>query len=247
MRLLELIAYHGNDQDNPEFAHSRMGTISTNFSTGKILRFGSFFTNNPDFAAIYGNVQEYDLNVHNIATDLRNLAYDFSLELDAHDPDQRTTWIYATGIARSTADDLWELFDGDLGEVFVPWLIDQGHDSAQFEEWDTNNDGEEIKSLTTVVFDPRNIKQIDINEWIENYDSGDPMVTTDDGNDPEYVYRIMSKNEYETAKNSGEFIAGKNGRIHASEKPDEKYRNKPDDVIVKLEYNRGDGWRAKVG
>jgi hypothetical protein len=178
MRLLELIAYHGSPSSDPQFAYSRMGDVGTTFGNFQTNRVGSFFSNNPEFAAMYGDVKQYDLNVHNTATDLRNIAFNFQMELDAHDPVQRPIWIHVSGITRSTGNDLWELFDDDLGEMFVPWLIKQGYDSAQFEEWGETDQGEEVESLNTVVFDPKNIKQMAVNEsfFSDNHDILMPVV-----------------------------------------------------------------------
>ena len=83
--------------------------------------------------------------------------------------------------------------------------------------------------------------------WIEDYENRTPIVKTRDGNDPKYVYRVMSRRELQKARESGFFTPGTDGRIHASERPETRYKNSPDDVTVKLHYSRIDGWRAKWG
>ena len=83
--------------------------------------------------------------------------------------------------------------------------------------------------------------------WVETYQNRIPMVKTRDGKNPKYVYRVMSRDEFDRAERVGLFIPGREGRIHASERPELRYRNSPNDVIVRFEYHIQDGWHAKWG
>lgn len=86
--------------------------------------------------------------------------------------------------------------------------------------------------------------------WVEDYVDGEPRVrvrTRDGLVPPQYVYRVMSRAEYEAAQQRGAFHPGRDGRIHASASPELRYRNSPDDVVVQIRYRDEDGWRAKWG
>ena len=90
--------------------------------------------------------------------------------------------------------------------------------------------------------------------FIEAFEGGKdviPKVLNKKGKqvDPDYVYRTMSRKEYETIKNTGKLTnTGMYGRIHASASPLAEFSNKVDDTVtVKIKYSREDGWKAKTG
>lgn len=182
MRLLELIAYHGSEHTKPRFATSHTGNNSHTFGAYTSTRTGIFFSDNPQFSRMYGTVGKYDLTMQNTCTDLMEWAFRYGMTLDAHDPDQRPMWLEISGITRGSGGDEWHLFEDEVGEVFVPWLKEQGFDSAQFEEWGEDDNGEECQSLTTVVFDPSQIRGLDdnVNEsfFSDNMDILMPVVRT---------------------------------------------------------------------
>lgn len=160
-RLFEdtVVAYHGSKQQDVVFEPTHLGDNSHTFGNYQSKRTGVFFSDNPEFSAMYGTVQQYRLNLTNTATDLLELAYRASMTLDAFHPDQRPLWIDVVGITRSSGRE-WQLFDDEVGDFFVPWLIEQGYDSAQFVEYNEDDHGQEHRSVTTVVFDPSRIQRV---------------------------------------------------------------------------------------
>jgi len=165
MRLIELTAYHGRNNPDGKFSDTHDGDNSHTLGAYKSTRYGTFFSDNPEFSALYGEVRKYEIDDYNIvaAVVLNDLASHAANELDYHDPDQRELALAIGYIAGSTNGDEWKLFDDDIGEYFVPWLIEQGYDGAQFVEYHEGPHGE-LRSLTTVVFDNRLIRPADINE-----------------------------------------------------------------------------------
>ena len=88
--------------------------------------------------------------------------------------------------------------------------------------------------------------------FIEAFEGGKdviPKVLNKKGKqvDPDYVYRTMSRKEYESIKKTGKLTnTGIYGRIHASASPLAEFSNKVDDTVtVKIKYSREDGWKAK--
>lgn len=165
MRLLSLLertirGYHGSSNASPQFSASHTGENSSTFGAYHSFRTGIFFSNNAKFAAMYGTVGEYTLTLRKtINVDNRDVAFKFAQTLDAHDPDQRPIWIDAMSVSREQWS-VWQLFEEDLGEAFVPWLIQQGYDSASFTEYNEDDDGKERRSKTTVVFDPSMVSKV---------------------------------------------------------------------------------------
>jgi hypothetical protein len=154
-----IIGYHGSSESSPVFARTHTGHNSHTFGAYDSNRTGAFFTDNPEFAAMYGVVGKYRLLVKNTCIDCLEQAYDFSETLDAFSPAERSLWLDIRRIR--TTGKVWQLFENDIGEAFVRWLIEQGFDSAQFDDWtDEDEDGVEHDSVTTVVFDPTNITRI---------------------------------------------------------------------------------------
>lgn len=85
--------------------------------------------------------------------------------------------------------------------------------------------------------------------WIEGYENG-PVVRVSSGDTqvpPDYLYRVMSREEYETAKQLGEFRPRRGERIHASSRPHNRYGSGIDAVVIRFRYDDADGWRAKWG
>ena len=70
-------------------------------------------------------------------------------------------------------------------------------------------------------------------------------VVTQTGDEPRYLYRIMSRAEYVQAHMSG-FLTSREGRVHASGRPLFEYCEPgTDNVLVRIDYHFEDGWRAK--
>jgi hypothetical protein len=154
----KVMAYHGSKQDSVIFDPTHLGDNSHTFGNYNAKRTGIFFSDNPEYSAMYGEVQKYHLNIQNTATNLLEYAFRVASELDAHDSNERPLWLSFMNISRGSSS--WELFEDDVGDLFVPWLVDNGYDSAQFEEYTEDDDGTEHRSITTVVFDPSKIKRI---------------------------------------------------------------------------------------
>ena len=89
--------------------------------------------------------------------------------------------------------------------------------------------------------------------FIEGYEGRNviPKVKNKDNEevDPEYVYRTMSRKEYDSINKKGKLTnTSMYGRIHASANPLSEFSNKVDDTVtVKIKYSREDGWKAKTG
>jgi hypothetical protein len=152
-------AYHGSSLPDPVFEPQHTGSNSHTFGPYKSTRHGIFFSNSRTYAALYGQVGQYRLNVHH-TLDLENdnnTIWNFVQSFDPHDPDQRNTWLEARAIMHDSKH--WQLFEDEVGERFVPYLQKLGYDSATFEEYADEN-GKEFKSRTTVVFDPSQVKRL---------------------------------------------------------------------------------------
>lgn len=153
MKIAEIVAYHGSKTE-PRFRAAHAGSNSHTFGPYQSTRWGTFFTDNPEFAKLYGTSREYRLNLSNtIDLDLHGgeILSKFAQTLDAHDPDQRDMWI-ATTYNRQ----IWQMFEDEVGQAFTRFLRRQGFDSASFTE-DNEEKGEWIESHSTVVFNPRRI------------------------------------------------------------------------------------------
>jgi len=157
MRYIELsesiTAYHGSSNEHQGFDTKHTGDNSHTFGSYNTDRHGIFFSLNPKFAAMYGDVIQYELNINNTT----NL--DKSLDIVAAFADQTTD----RGIRMDAQNVLykhwsvWQLFEDDLGKEFVTFLKDQGYDSATFTEYNENDDGKEIDGKTIVVFNPSKV------------------------------------------------------------------------------------------
>lgn len=161
-RLTEsMTVYHGSQQDVPHFKYGHVGTNSNVLGSWNTTRYGVFFTDNPDYAAMYGKVGRYTIAVSNTLDldDDGNTVWNFCQSLDAHDPDQRDIWLAVRNVVRGSP--VWHLFDSEVGEVFTRYLIELGYDSATYEEFAEDDSGQEHKSQTVVVFDPAKISLAD--------------------------------------------------------------------------------------
>jgi hypothetical protein len=148
-------AYHGSGHANPVFIMGHTGNNSHTFGSYQSQRWGVFFTDNPDFARMYGNVAAYDLDLHKTldCENDNNAIWNFVQSFDPHDPEQRNTWLDARAIMHS--NHYWQLFEDEVGERFVAYLRELGFDSAMFVEYNVDdNDGDERRSHTIVVLDP---------------------------------------------------------------------------------------------
>ena len=77
-------------------------------------------------------------------------------------------------------------------------------------------------------------------------DDTHPSLLTSDGEVPESLYRVVSRKEFDKAQESGKYAPGSfYERIHASSSPDMRYKNAPDDVVIKIKYDPDDGWHSK--
>jgi len=146
-------AFHGSVSDS-KFIFGHKGNNSHTFGTYNSKRWGIFFSNNPNFAKIYGNVSEYILNIKN-TFEFNEYNIDAFLEsLDPFDPSERPIWQVARHIKKE-----WQFFEDDVGEYFVKYLFARDFDSATFIEYNEDENGVEQKSHTIVVFDPSLIKK----------------------------------------------------------------------------------------
>lgn len=101
--------------------------------------------------------------------------------------------------------------------------------------------------LTDIKHSGRNTVYENYETWREIYKDNSAVLATEDGSPPKFLYRVMSKNEYEIAKKTGYFRPRVGERIHASSEPQRRYMSGYDDVIVRFDYNEEDGWRPKWG
>jgi len=155
--LQEIKAYHGSSNNHAPFDVKHKGNNSmVFFGAFTSTRHGTFFTNNPKFAALYGDVQEYDLEITN-TLDLdknTNPVFNFIDELDPHGKDRNLWWDAKNIFERGQ---MWELFEEEVGKRLIRYLTKKGYDSASFTETNNDDDENEIESKTIVVFNPSKI------------------------------------------------------------------------------------------
>jgi hypothetical protein len=87
--------------------------------------------------------------------------------------------------------------------------------------------------------------------FVEGYEGNSVLPKTFNSSnelvDPDYVYRTMSRKEYNEVLNRGELV-NTNGRTHASASPLSEFSNNVDDTVtVRIKYDKRDGWKAKSG
>jgi hypothetical protein len=156
MKLDEILAYHGSAESKPKFIMGHTGHNSHTFGSYDSQRWGAFFSDNPKFAGMYGKVAEYDLAIKRIldCDNNSNVIWHFIQSLDPFDPNERPVWQEARGSYQHNPPRYWQFFENELGERFVAYLRKLGYDSAVFEEYNEDDDGQEHKSHTIVVLDP---------------------------------------------------------------------------------------------
>lgn len=158
----EVKAFHGSQQSGgPVFQLGHSGDNSHTIGSYQSKRWGVFFTNNPDFARLYGTVNQYTLNVNNTIDFEIDHGDTFREFLETLDPfgDERQLWLAAKHLRHD-----WQMFENEVGERFVAFLKERGYDSAAFVEYNEDENGEEHRSETIVVFDPAKIKKINLSE-----------------------------------------------------------------------------------
>lgn len=154
--------YHGSRQDHG-FEDSHTGDNSHTFGEYQSKRYGTFFSDSKEFAALYGDVKSYKISpkkTWGVAGDETYLngnviAQFVSYHLDPHNeaPDQdRDLGLGARSVMWGDIQ-FWNLFEDELGEAFTKWLRKAGYDSVVFEEYHEDDDGNEIGGTTLVVLD----------------------------------------------------------------------------------------------
>jgi hypothetical protein len=151
-----VVGYHGSRAGDPVFKIGHSGNNAHTFGAYDSQRYGAFFSDNPKFAALYGNVKKYVLNIHDTA-DLNTpyICQEFMESLDPFDPVDRPCWAVVQHATKQT----WQLFEDELGERFTKFLLDNGYDSATFTEYNEDPEGNEFKSNTIVVLKPELIRE----------------------------------------------------------------------------------------
>lgn len=141
--------FHGGKHGRFEKTH--IGINSTVLGIYETTRYGAFFSDNPEFSKMYGEVRQYEIQIPpSKIIDLDNnpnFIWNFTHNWvkDRH-PDLYQDAKYTT--------EIWMFFDEPLGEAFIEYLSEQGYKAASFEEWTINDAGVEIHGNSMVVFDP---------------------------------------------------------------------------------------------
>ena len=153
--LSEIKAYHGSSNNHQEFDTKHTGQNSHTFGHYSSSRSGIFFTTNPEFAKIYGDVQEYDLNISKTYNLDKNFKIIDEFMDYIRDKDRSMFLFIRDNILNNGSK--WNFFEDEVGDEFVLFLKQKGYDSATFEEYNENDNDEEIFSNTIVVFNPSKI------------------------------------------------------------------------------------------
>lgn len=157
MRITEITAYHGSQpRDTTGFALSHRGVNSHTFGEYESDRHGVFFTTNPEFAKLYGDVEQYELMVTN-TIDLDDRNTDFADFVDQLMDQDRNLGLEARDVLQYGKGKVWATFEDELGKHFVEYLLGQGYDSARFTEYNEDDEGRELESETIVVLEPNKI------------------------------------------------------------------------------------------
>lgn len=159
MRLSEILnenikVYHGSRSEHGRFKIGHTGHNAHTFGNYDSKRYGVFFTNNQKIAAIYGDVDTYDLSLtKKEIADLDNtkILDDFIDYLGDIDNDE---WQNARSIRQT-----WQFFDGDVGKEFHRYLIKKGYKAAVFEEFINDDNGKEHRSKTYVLLDLHRVRR----------------------------------------------------------------------------------------
>ncbi|MFA5491143.1 MAG: hypothetical protein WC284_18335 [Candidimonas sp.] len=154
-----MIVYRGSR--NSRITLPSIGRNYHTFGDHEVERWGVFFTDNPSFAAMYGDVKKFIINPSS------------TFLLDGSAKSQRMIWNFIDQIedagikfdAKNVHHD-WQLFDEDVGEEFYKFLKSQGYDSVKFVEYNNDDDGVEQESNTYVMYDLNKIRPIndDLNQ-----------------------------------------------------------------------------------
>lgn len=152
------VLYHGtNNEGVSEFKNVSNSINTTTFGDVPTIRHGIFFSENKDFSKQYGkNVKPVYLSTKNPHINNQNTRIDF---VDTIDPfEDRDNWITA-----KHGREAWGLHENSVGEKFVNYLKEKGHDSHIFHENIEDVYGNEHEGTTHVVFNPHQIKSAEHN------------------------------------------------------------------------------------
>lgn len=190
---MEKVWYHGSARENPRFSIGHTGTNSTVLGDYKSKRYGIFLTDNPEFAALYGDVRRYRVNVSNV---LRLPQQQIVLD-DLFDSDGFEHRHELRAILYGSSP-WWLLFEDDLGETVVAFLIDKGFDGALFKESNKDDDERDIVSTTLVVFDTHKIRQYNDPDQPDLFDESvhpkSPSISPEKAREVDgYVEKIFSE------------------------------------------------------
>lgn len=146
--------YHGSKSNHGRFTIPHIGNNSHTFGAYNSERHGVFFSDNPNIAKIYGDVDVYDLSVapKEIAIlDNSNIIYYFVQYLR----DTQNEYYQDARNLQHT----WQYFEDEVGREFVQYLRKQGYKAARFEEYIEDDDGDEHKSNTYVLLDLNRVRR----------------------------------------------------------------------------------------
>lgn len=161
MRATELLegikVYHGSKNGHGKFEIGHQGNNSHTFGEYNSTRYGVFFTNNPKFAAIYGDVDTYDLSLSkkdiiNLDDNPNFLYYfvnDFMKDYENGDYFQDARHLQYT----------WQYFDGEVGAAFAQYVKEKGFKAATFEEENEDDNGKNQRSKTLVLYDLHRVRR----------------------------------------------------------------------------------------
>ena len=149
----KITRYHGSRElKEPIDKFKRKGKSYVSFgpllADFEVKRHGIFFTNKESFAKQFGIVHKYEIRVKNTIILTDYIKDKFADSIGAWSKD-REMWIRVKYGRKN-----WGMFDGELGERFIKWLIEKGYDSVEFEEYADIEGKREMSAITTVVFDP---------------------------------------------------------------------------------------------
>lgn len=140
--------YHGS-KNTFDFFEKKIGTISNFLGNEEVNREGFFFTTNKSFASEFGDVTEWELDISNTLDLSGGFVDDKIIKLFVDDG-----WNEKFLINLST-ENVWEIFDGEIGKSFKETVNKLGYDSVSLSELDSNS--EMVSSI--VVFDSKKIKK----------------------------------------------------------------------------------------
>lgn len=142
--------YHGTNEDFETF-EKREGKVFNVLGEEKVEREGFFFSPDKDLASQFGNVTSWDVDIHN-TLDLTNGFVDDNII--GNFVNDGWSERYLINLYR---ENIWELFDGDIGKDFKSTVFSLGYDSVKISEFNLND--ELVDAF--VVFDSNKIKKIE--------------------------------------------------------------------------------------